>query len=256
MGEKYQSVLSIDWDWFFPGAENIEGNCSSCSWRQKCTNVPQKAYKRAVRPVTASEASCFSSPEQVLPLKGEPYKRLLDLGLDTSTIASTALYVAECHADILPLIGHQAEVVNLDAHDDFNGFCYDGCNRPPLTCGSWAIMGMLRGQIAHYQWLDNQRHGWQQRAKCWDYNHKLPTTVDNLLEYSGDRKPKVWPLRFDCIFVCWSRPWTPKQHDADLAQFCRWLAFVTGSPAQVIGREPELTKKMISSVSAAELSAA
>lgn len=248
MGEQYQSVLSIDWDFFFPGAEAIGGDCFSCSWRQKCALAPKTACKRAVRPVTTTaELSPFGRDGQVLPPKGEPYKRLLNLGLDPSTFVSAALYVAECHADILPLIGRQAEVVNLDAHDDFNGACYDGHSRPPLMCGSWAVLGMQRKRIRHYQWIVHNR------AKHWDLTN---LRLGRLYEYDGDWGPKVWPSRFDCVFVCWSRPWTPKQHDTDLARFCRRLSLVTGSPVQVIGREPELTGRMISSVSVAGLSAA
>jgi hypothetical protein len=220
----YRHVLSIDWDWFFPLAAKLQGECPDCSWYRHCHPRQNRYGSSGHRPTVCSETDDHArwGSHTVAPLAA-PWALLLGTGITGQHLQGADLWVADCHADLLALLGGST-VVNLDAHDDLDGYA----RRTRLGCGTWAFLGLVRKQILRYQWVSLST---PKRATCW-HDH----AVVKLLQYTGEQQDLEIPDRFDCVFVCWSRPWTPVQHDQDLAQFCTQLSTVTGSSTQITGR--------------------
>jgi hypothetical protein len=188
-------VLSIDWDFFFPGAESVAADCAACSWAPKCK--PQRDLSSAQRPRVRDW--------ELAPPLGSPRERLERLGL-VELIPGAELVVTECHAEISQYLVH-ADVINLDAHSDHYGDVRDGLGRfSRLNCGNWVTLGMGR-RIDYYQWV-HQRRGLETRHYC-GLGHR-----DDLRAW-GVPKPLSLPRRFDLVFVCRSAPWTPPEWDAE-----------------------------------------
>lgn len=197
-------VLSIDWDFFFPGAENVAADCAACSWVTKCK--PHRDLSRAQRPRSgdlATPASKYSSREQLKRLG------LVDL------ITGAELITAECHAEISQYL-NAADVINLDAHSDHYGDLRDPLGRfSRLNCGNWVTFGMGR-RIDYYQWV-HQRRGLETRHYC-----GRGRNPDDLRAW-GIPKPLSLPRRFDLVFVCRSAPWTPPEWDLEFDRLVEFL---------------------------------
>jgi hypothetical protein len=213
-------ILSIDWDSYFPLADQLDGSCHACAWHSRC--FPGKARRRLSRRpgVCVTRDSCLDHVVETL--LGDPWEILQGAGIGIPALRGANVVVAECHAD-LPRVGN---VTNFDRHDDFGA-------EHKLACGSWAHWGMVKGEIEHYQWIPQPEK--PRRAKHWDRSAIIPAHPE-LLCYSGEFRSLVLPEKFDLIFVCLSKPYTPEIYDAVFGKFCLQLASFAGADLKVIGR--------------------
>lgn len=203
------NVLSIDWDCFFVGADEVDALCGSCSW--SCTG---RENDDATRPRVGAavtfgydfdhvEANSWLKDPDALPqLSVRGFPRVTD----------AALSVAECHADVWSTLQPGDAVFNFDAHNDYNepGLTeqqerQERKTRKPhsLHCGSWAYYAE-KLKRCRYKWL----YG----------DHRL----------KGNR-------RFHKIFVCQSRPWTPRGYDGRFYRFLVQLQQKTGGSVEFVG---------------------
>jgi hypothetical protein len=199
-------VLSIDWDFFFPGAENVASDCSACSWALKCKRAPNELHP-AQRPRIRDL--------EISPPIYSPLERLEHLGL-VELIRGSELIVQECHGEIFQHLD-AAAVINLDAHSDFYGDARDDLGRfSRLNCGNWVTLGLGR-RIIDYQWIHQRGTAAQTRH----YRGRGHNPDD--LRAWGDIKPLSLPRRFDLVFVCRSAPWTPPEWDAEFEALVEFL---------------------------------
>jgi hypothetical protein len=224
LSSTYFSVLSVDWDYFFE-ARGWLGLCRACSWSKKCRGYDSEGAVCALRPQrrgsVSSSAPLDTSVDDDLGIGYRFSPRSDFYGvIHPSLLERADLFVAECHADIYPLLGEGSFVINLDSHEDAS--CSD-----TISCGSWAYMGLAAGRISHYQWL---------------YDSPLAVSNWGKNDYDQVKLPLQLPDHFDAVFVCWSRPWTPQAEDDQLCNLVQGLSTITGTEPVPLGTDPDLAK--------------
>ncbi len=225
--KRYKSILTIDWDWFFPRASDHAGYCGACSWKNKCKE-DFACYEH--RAVLGDGPNFAGGPFHVGAPVHQPAEVLTHFGIP-GLIVGADLRVTECHADLYRYIRDTDDVVNLDAHSDSN-FHWGG-----VSCGSWAALALAKQKVQRYQWVPRPTP-LDQRAE-----HYRVGRVAHHRDYGGDWYPLQLPGYFDLVFLCWSRPWTPGSWDRHFAKFIRHLETLVAKPAKVVGpARPKITK--------------
>lgn len=217
-----QRVLSIDWDWYFKGADGISGNCGACSWykARACSGGGGPLDKRPKRPSLGH--NCNKSNFSVSRHEGIAIEQLSRF-ISSSAIKGADVMVAECHADIYAVLNDRDSVVNLDAHhDDFN--CGD-----VLCCGNWVTLARANKHIA-YQWGNSPN---ATELQQWKYTTKQSRDLALRCKEIPVTRPSS--TKFQMVFICQSSPWTPAQQDRDFVKLCRDVATAAGSPLMVLG---------------------
>jgi hypothetical protein len=223
---RYKTVLSIDWDFFFPEANSVDGNCRFCSWHKSCKNNNGESLCDS-RPTVLNRASAGCRYDQVGSPSRCDFSRFKPYGLTPRRLHGADLFVAECHADIYSLLGTATQVVNFDAHDDYGDHDWQLC------CGSWAGQGIKTRKISHYQWVSNYIHDLKEAEHFYSTKDFCESGCLHL------------PSHFNAVFLCLSRPWTPKSYDRHFARFCHELEEISGKAAVVIGRDQRTLRTVL-----------
>lgn len=217
---KTKKILSIDWDVFFEGSESLHNPCDACSWLGNlCTGSDRKGTSSQVRPTTASLGSAGHTvtPENWL-RRGDPLPTWF--APVVRRLRGCPVTVAECHGDIRELIEDGCTVINLDAHDDFNLDCHlDELVYDNLNCANWGYW-LSMCKMGNYAWVT--RPAEEQDAVCMENSY-------------GSRTIKWKRLKYDEIFICTSRPWTPSWFDRRFYPFLKSVCNHTGTQPNFIG---------------------
>jgi len=181
-------ILSIDWDYFFPDAKEMDWGANEKDYIFQ--DVIWYARAGGVWHDGSSILKTFSPtiPENFWSIvEGKPL-----------------IATAESHEDIKHVLKLCAphEVDNLDAHHDYG---YE--NDCDLNCGNWAYMfSKIRKKISRYRLYYPE---WRKDSKELniddigiDYTYGLPEPTD-----------------YDIVFLCRSGAWTPPWSDDKLMQF-------------------------------------
>jgi hypothetical protein len=205
------SVLSIDWDFFFPSTAAFDWSGSE--------NRFGKFYHGFIWQIRYYQTAFYG------PHKDKTAKDVMlpDQGLLNNFWANVfphgfgnveGIAITESHQDlytILNAFGDEYIVWNFDAHHDL-GYRQE---MGPLDCGNWALCGLKDGTIKEYhlvypKWrIDEPEISFDKtrlnRSSChWAkdlqaLSHKLP--------------------KFDYVFICRSGAWTPAWADDDYIDF-------------------------------------
>lgn len=209
---KMGTILSIDWDNFFGGADDVSHGCLSCSWLNRGCNGNDEDRRRSCRPVVDERSHVFNG---VLPPRDRPIDSIKKLEL--AYHRELSLFVAECHADILDVIADKDTVVNIDAHSD------DGSFGSEITCGNWADHAYADCKISYY-WVGG--------------------VGDLGTDILQERIHHLGKSCFDKVFICQSRPWTPVGWDRMFYDFVAELGVRLGvGEISVLGPERERIAK-------------
>jgi hypothetical protein len=200
-----KNVLSIDWDCFFNLDMLSCGSRLTCSW-----NCPDCAEVEK-RPSLSKTARDISKPAWYFQDGRTPIDALRGLDLKEADF-----YVAECHADIWPILSRKDRIVNLDSHDDYGSFYWSDFSedhwRKTVNCGGWAEAAECVKECTYYWGCPRgDRGGFIVGARNW----------------------KCW--RYHKVFVCQSRPWTPDSFDDKFFAFLVVLAARIGYAPEFIG---------------------
>jgi len=194
---KTVSILSIDWDWFFP-------NVGPYDWTHNEENPLFFETIWSLRPGSMH----IMDPTRVAVEEIRPDRALLDGFWErTVKMIPMALFVAESHLDLYRIVSEsirpkRVEVVNFDAHHD-TGY---GLGAKP-NCGNWAEHFHKEKKLARYEvvyppWRKAEPEG------------KMPRFV-KVIEPPPAR-------RYDFVFVCRSGCWTPTWADREWLDFIGW----------------------------------
>jgi len=199
------NILSIDWDFFFSGASEFGGGCSYCSWKGCKRFWDDENYYP--RPKVRDDVE---RPE------ADPFDQLFGHPVD---VHKAELYVAECHADIWPILTEKCFVAHLDAHADtaseFSTEFRWNSKKPWqdfLYCGNWLRRAQQRKRTSS-KWL-----------------------IDPIeIEFGFKRKHAWTRKRYKRVFICQSKPWTPRGWDRRFYQFVRQVHDHLGGEIAFLG---------------------
>lgn len=198
------TVLSIDWDYFFPDP----------AWYDWGHNEENSLFYEMIwstRPGNRNLRTGAEAYESFV-----PDRALMD-GFWNRVLSKDnfpVIYVMESHKSLgQALLPHAAnyEIWNFDQHHDLG---YD--DRTGMDCGNWArrVLEKKRRSVIHQVYPPWRADNGE---KMTDFGKRVTVA------YSFDRKP----LDPDVVFVCRSSCWTPSWADED------WLEFL--KPLQALG---------------------
>lgn len=217
MSKKKNTILSIDWDVFFEGSESLRNPCDACSWLGELCSGGARATTSAVRPTVGSlgVGGYKVTPENWLRRGDELPPWFSSI---TPNVKSCPITVAECHGDIRELVTPGCTIVNLDAHDDFNLDCpLNELEYDTLNCGNWGF--------------------WVHMCKSGDCAWVMRPEEEDEVSYLGNTKGTVkWKkAKYEKVFICTSRPWTPAWFDRRFYPFLHAVSDCTNTSPRFIG---------------------
>jgi len=110
------------------------------------------------------------------------------------------LIVADCHGSIYRFLEQRDNVINFDAHEDYDGL------GGRLTCGNWAKLAEKTKKI---------KYTWRHRRAY--------------------RKLTALRSPMDLVFVCQSTPYTAPKLDGDFHAMLKLLSKTTRSTPRFVG---------------------
>jgi len=198
--KKTVSILSVDWDWFFPSTDDFDWGHSEDKtiffemiWGFRAGNKSLPGKRIAIDVMRPDRGRLEGFWERTV--RGFPW----------------GLAICESHKDLYTLISESVQprgvrITNFDAHHD-GGYHR---NEHELDCGNWArkleeAKLLKEYAVVYPPWRKTQREKRPEGLKTfrWTLAH-----------------PK--PVRYDFIYICRSGAWTPTWCDREWLEFIGW----------------------------------
>jgi len=212
------NVLSIDWDFFFDGAGDIAGSCVPCSWLDVyCDggNLFRDHPRPLISRVTAPSRMLhqLDAGEYLQGSTSSPVDFLRELQIKKGAPVS----VAECHADIWPVLSRNCHVLNIDAHEDREAHWLDSPFEPKL----------IDGKVNPWHFL---------HCGCWcsfaeEHKEISMRWVGQWSSLKQDDLARV----YDQVFICQSLPYTPAGYDRRFYKFLVKMHARCGGKIEFLG---------------------
>lgn len=202
------TVLSVDWDYFFPDP----------SWYDWTHSEESGLFYEMIWSTRPGNHNIITG--EVAYQSFVPDRKLLD-GFWGRVLAPSLplIYVCESHktlGEALSKITMPLDIWNFDQHHDLG---YD--KRKEMDCGNWAAHVMRQNRRSRYNLVYPP---WRQEKD----NEEKASTFDSRCQTFYEPQGKVKP---DVLFVCRSSCWTPSWADEDWLEFLKPLEKISdGDP--------------------------